>query len=66
MFSIAVDDDYRRRGIGYELMCGLMSEAKHRGAHTAYLQVMLSKIPAMGLYDKIGFKEIYRYHYLKK
>ena len=34
-----------------------------RGARTAWLQVEESNAHARGLYDSLGFAELYRYHY---
>ena len=63
LFDIVTRPDCRRHGYGERLVRSLLSWAKHQGAHTAYLQVMLSNAPSLRLYARIGFQEAYQYWY---
>ncbi|MBI5593336.1 MAG: GNAT family N-acetyltransferase [Deltaproteobacteria bacterium] len=63
LFDIVTSPDCRRRGYGERLVRSLLSWAKHQGAHTAYLQVMLNNAPSLRLYARIGFQETYQYWY---
>jgi ribosomal protein S18 acetylase RimI-like enzyme len=65
-FDVVTDGRYRRRGYGRRLMAGLLDWGRVQGAHTAYLQVMVNNAAALGLYDQLGFREIYRYWYRVK
>jgi ribosomal protein S18 acetylase RimI-like enzyme len=66
LFDIVIDTGFRRQGYGEQLVQGLLSWGKREGAHTAYLQVMLNNGPALRLYAKLGFQEIYQYWYRLK
>lgn len=66
IFDIVVREEYRGKGYGGEIVETLLAEADRRGVKKAYLQVMLNNPAALRLYEKLGFKEIYRYWYRKK
>ena len=53
--TIAVDDQYRRRGLARHLMTAVMAEAARRGARRATLEVRASNEPALKLYENLGF-----------
>ena len=56
VLSVAVDKDYRRRGIGTRLM--LQAEenlTRDRGVDLMYLEVRVSNEPAISLYKKLGY-----------
>lgn len=63
LFDIVTDPHWRGRGMGTQLIMNILSWAKSRRAQTAYLQVMMENMPALRLYTKLGFKELYRYWY---
>ncbi|MEF2145547.1 MAG: GNAT family N-acetyltransferase [Desulfovibrionaceae bacterium] len=63
IYDVATRPDLRRRGLGTALVTGLLEQAVHLGAHTAYLQVVETNIPARSLYSGLGFAEAYRYWY---
>lgn len=63
IFDIVVNPDHRRRGHGRKIVESLIAWGRENGAATAYLQVMLNNQPALKLYEKIGFKEQYKYWY---
>ena len=66
LFDIATDPAYRRQGIGRELVLWLARRARQRGAEIAYLQVVADNVPALRLYESLGFREIYQYWYRVK
>lgn len=66
LFDIVTEPGHRRKGHSDRLMAGLMAWAGSNGAGLAYLQVMLDNAPALRLYEKLGFAEIYRYWYRLK
>ena len=63
IFDVITDPRQRNRGFGGQLMLNLMKWGKENGAECAYLQVMLNNAPALRLYSKLGFTELYRYWY---
>lgn len=62
-YDISTDKTVRRQGLGFRVMETLLAWAKSAGAHDAYLQVMVDNLPALALYEKLGFKEAYQYWY---
>ena len=63
IFDAIVAEEHRRQGYGTELMESLLDWAVNEHAHHAYLQVMISNTPAINLYAKLKFTELYRYWY---
>jgi len=63
LFNMVTHPDYRDQGYGAELITGMLSWAKRQKATTAYLQVVSDNLPAVCLYEKIGYKAGYEYHY---
>src|SRR5664279_2003980 len=66
VYEIVTDPEFRQQGIGTQLMLHLLQWGKQNGAHSAFLQVMTDNSPALRLYEKLGFREQYRYWYLQK
>lgn len=62
-YDISTDESVRRQGHALKVMQTLLAWAKSAGAHDAYLQVMVDNVPALTLYEKLGFKEAYQYWY---
>ncbi len=58
LFCLAVDPARRREGLGTALVRALLARST---ASIAYLQVESSNAPAIGLYERLGFSEAYRY-----
>jgi GNAT superfamily N-acetyltransferase len=66
LFDVAADERLRRQGFGTQIMLHLMRWGQSQGATGAYLQVVAANGPAVSLYHKLGFREIYRYWYRVK
>ncbi|MCI0475519.1 MAG: GNAT family N-acetyltransferase [Anaerolineales bacterium] len=62
-YDIVTDTSFRNQGYGKRLMRNLLTWGKQNGARTAYLQVMQNNAPALNLYARLGFKQIYEYWY---
>ena len=63
LFEIVTDAAHRRQGLARRICRSIMAWAKAKGAAEAYLQVVASNAGAIALYDPLGFREAYRYHY---
>jgi ribosomal protein S18 acetylase RimI-like enzyme len=66
LFSIVVEYEQRDRGFGRRIMHSLMAWGHQQGATQAHLAVMCDNAPALSLYDKLGFRESYRYWFRYK
>lgn len=62
--SIEVAPDHRRQGLGLAVMAALLEWGAERGATTAYLQVLGDNVPALALYEALGFTTHHAYRYL--
>ncbi len=63
VFEVTTDPAHRRRGHATRLVEELCSWAAARGASGAFLQVVASNEPAVGLWRSLGFTTAYRYRY---
>jgi ribosomal protein S18 acetylase RimI-like enzyme len=63
LFDIVVRPEHRGAGVGRALTCALMAFGRAEGAKAAYLQVFDANIVARGLYERLGFRAAYPYHY---
>ncbi|WP_238162690.1 GNAT family N-acetyltransferase [Cohnella sp. AR92] len=66
LFDIVTDSLYRNRGFGEQMILNLLKWGKENGATRSYLAVVANNEPALRLYAKLGFKEVYRYWYRVK
>ncbi|MGE0321988.1 MAG: GNAT family N-acetyltransferase [Polyangiaceae bacterium] len=66
IFNMATVPEARRKGAASTLLGALCRWAERRGAKYAYLQVERDNVPALKLYGRYGFQEVYGYHYRKK
>ena len=65
IFDVATSTNHRRRGFARQLLLSAMKWARQSGASHAWLQVELDNVAAIGLYQSLGFYELYRYSYRK-
>ncbi|WP_342565481.1 GNAT family N-acetyltransferase [Paenibacillus sp. FSL R7-0345] len=63
LYDIITAPEYRRQGMAEELILGLLHWGRTQGASASFLQVVLANTGASALYDKLGYKEAYRYWY---
>ena len=58
LISIAVDPEFKRRGVGEALMQEMLRFAHVNGAKSIYLDVRRSNVAAQTLYEKFGFFKV--------
>lgn len=58
--NIATHPAYRRRGLGAAVLEALLAEARARGLAFVTLEVRESNVPAIALYQKLGFELVGR------
>ena len=58
--NVVVATEFLRRGVADELMCSLIDQAETRAVSRILLEVRESNLPARGLYEKHGFREVGR------
>ena len=63
LFDVVTAPEHRSKGHGTALLSSMLNWAQENGAHHAYLGVVELNSPARRLYDKLGFREVYRYWY---
>lgn len=56
--NIAVYEKYRNQSIGTGILNSIIRLAKFQGAKKIFLEVAKDNVPAIGLYEKLGFKVI--------
>ena len=60
LFNIAVDPAFQRRGLGRQLLQHLIDELIKRNVLTLWLEVRASNLPAIALYEQLGFNQVSR------
>lgn len=63
LYDIAVVPPMRGQGLGRALVQGLLHWAQGQGARSAQLQVREPNEAARTLYEGLGFRDLYAYHY---
>jgi ribosomal-protein-alanine N-acetyltransferase len=58
MMNVAVNPDFRRKGIGEALVGALSDALKALGNTSLTLEVRASNAPAIALYEKLGFTQV--------
>lgn len=66
LFEVATTATERGKGHGRRLLLSALKWARLRGARRAWLQVEADNVAALRLYGRLGFEELYRYHYRRK
>ena len=56
--NIAVCKDYRHQGYGQKLLSKLIECAKENKLEYLFLEVRISNLPAISLYEKMGFETV--------
>lgn len=62
---LAVDSDYRKRSIGSTLVSRAISQMIEGGADEVVLETEVTNVPALRLYEQLGFvrdKRLFRYY----
>ena len=54
--NVFVEPDFRGQGVGFSMLCFVLSELKGQGVSNIILQVSGSNKPALSLYAKCGFE----------
>jgi len=62
--GLEVGASHRRQGLGLALVAALVAWGAEQGASTAYLQVHDDNVPALTLYERLGFEHHHTYRYL--
>ena len=60
VMNVAVHPEFRRRGIAEALVTALVDQLKAMESRCLTLEVRVSNDPAIGLYEKLGFRQIGR------
>lgn len=63
LFEVLTVSERRRQGFARTLLRQLFAWSRTEGAATAWLAVVADNLPALHLYQSLGFCEVYRYHY---
>ena len=58
MMNLAVDEKYRRMGIGKALVAQLLEKLQARAVRSLTLEVRISNQPAISLYERMGFSAV--------
>ena len=60
MMNLAVSPDYRKQGIGQDLVKELINHLQNNNVIALLLEVRVSNAPAISLYEKLGFVQVGR------
>ena len=58
IMNVAVHPEYRRQGIGRDLVQALATALRENGIQILMLEVRQSNAPAIALYEKLGFRQV--------
>ena len=60
MMNVAVDPVFRRNHLGEQLILSLVEKLREKESHSLTLEVRASNVPAIALYEKLGFAQVGR------
>lgn len=60
VLNVCVDPDHQGKGIGNQLLRHALQAALELGADSAFLEVRVSNVPAITLYERNGFEQVGR------
>ena len=63
LYDVFTHPSVRGQGMARRLCTQLLTQAKATGARVAYLQVEADNAPARAAYHRLGFADVYAYHY---
>ncbi|MEL6968386.1 MAG: GNAT family N-acetyltransferase, partial [Pseudomonadota bacterium] len=63
LFEVVSNPAHRGQGYGRRIVESALLWGFKQGARTAWLQVVADNQAACGLYQSLGFEDVYRYHY---
>jgi [ribosomal protein S18]-alanine N-acetyltransferase len=58
LLNILVDEKYRRSGLASRLLNNMLMMSRQRGCDAMYLEVRVSNVAAIALYNKVGFIQV--------
>jgi len=58
LLNISIAAEYQGRGLGRELLVHMMQVARQYNALNMFLEVRVSNLAAIGLYENMGFNEM--------
>lgn len=65
IFEVATHPDFRGRGLAGRVVEAALAGARRLGATNAFLQVQADNHRAIPIYERLGFRRLYDYHYRK-
>ena len=63
LFSIRTLPEFQRKGVAWSVSCALAMWGEDHGAKRIFLQVEADNVPALKLYEAMGFQTMYTYWY---
>ena len=60
LLNLSVVPDARRGGLGSALLAQFLDDARRLGAEQVFLEVRVSNVPAIALYQRAGFESVAR------
>jgi ribosomal-protein-alanine N-acetyltransferase len=58
LLNITVSSEYRRQGLAKKMLLIMEDLARERNLSKIFLEVRMSNVPAVGLYQELGYSEI--------